>query len=213
MLHTDLAHWPAICRRFGVSGEQETALVRDYVLAQSDSVYYHAMYRATRERVNKLFDEKEAIRKELEEFDAVMPARVAERVADNLDLAAVYRSLILQRLHLKTRIFECKSRIADQQKMAMCDEQLMEDADKAEHTIFEYYVQARCRYQHEQTIDTCKRYFMSNGYKYAENGQLGLSSASFALARKMDYGKRFIVPHANTLPRYSPVSARRRDCE
>ena len=145
--------WHAICRRFDVPEEQEQAFTRGLALSRVDAIYFAGTEAAKRRRRVELFDRKHALEQALAVFDAALPARLADCVGRDQDVAGAAGSLARQRLAMADRAAACSAEFKDVAHAADNDWQLWCRALAARDEMSAYYRGARARYMFEDLID------------------------------------------------------------
>ena len=145
--------WPAICRRFGITEEQEKAFTRGLALSRADTIYFAGTHMAKMLKRVELFGRRHVLEQALAVFDAAMPARLADCVGSDQDVAGAARSLAWQRLAMADRAAACSAEFKDVPHAADNDWQLWCRALAARDEMSAYYRGARARYMFEDLID------------------------------------------------------------
>ena len=145
--------WPAICRRFDITEEQEKAFTRGLALSRVDAIYFSGTHEAKRRQRVELFDRKHALEQALAVFDAALPARLADCVGSDQDVAGAACSLARQQLAMADRVAACSAEFKDIAYAADNDWQLLCRAQTARDEMLAYCRGARARYMFEDLID------------------------------------------------------------
>lgn len=146
--------WPAMCRRFDITGEQEQAFTRGLALSRADAGYFAETHEAKRVRRDERYDVKLALEQALAVFDAALTARLADRAGRDLDVAGAAHRLGRQRLAVADRVAARTSEFENMVMLTSDDWQHLQRAYTAIDGMHDYLRGALNRYRFEYLTAT-----------------------------------------------------------
>ena len=149
--------WPQICRKYGISEEQERAFIHDVDASRSDCAHYSATHEEKRTLEAELCDKKCMYEEALTTLDETLPARLANHAARDQDVVRAARVLGMHRLIIAERVAACQSEYLDMANAAACDKQLWREASEARAELCGYYERARGRYWYDRHMERPSR--------------------------------------------------------
>ena len=189
---TDFYEWPAICSTFGITEEHEREFVRGITSSHTDALYYEAMYHKKYARFVELRDKTRALLQDAHDFDESLSARLAERIAGDLDVVGAARDLTLHRLDLRDRAAECEYAELGMWHNFSHDRYLSDTAAGAGRAMTDYLIAARTKHDLAQEVE---------GYQRDRGAAPAFMQELWALWRS-----RPPFPATDTLPSYTGKS-------